>query len=81
MKLEEKKESEITNVGRHSFAFFLSTEKPPWVLMSEAVKTLQKEWILAFGGSSMHLWRPVGSLCYSLLQKKQKKIVTKGYKL
>ena len=35
--------SSLTKAGRHSVACFLRTEKPPWVLVSEAVKTLQNE--------------------------------------
>ena len=38
-----QRDSSITKAGRHSVACFLRTEKPPWVLVSEAVKTLQKE--------------------------------------
>lgn len=39
-------------------------EKPPWVLVSEAVKTLQKEWTVGFGGSGGHASGVVGSGCY-----------------
>jgi len=42
-KFNKKKTDCITNAGRHSVACFLRTEKPPWVLVSEAVKTLQNE--------------------------------------
>jgi len=42
-KYNKNKRDCVTNAGRHSVACFLRTENPPWVLVSEAVKTLQKE--------------------------------------
>lgn len=39
------------------------------MLVSDAVKTLQKEWTTGLGGSATHLSGLVGSLCYGLLQK------------
>lgn len=42
---------ELTNGGKHSSACLLSTENPPWVLVSEAVSVLQKEWIVHLSGS------------------------------
>lgn len=37
------KDRKQTSGGRHSSACLLNTEKPPWVLVSEAVRVLQKE--------------------------------------
>ena len=37
-KEREREREELTNGGRHSSACFLSTENPPWVLVSEAVR-------------------------------------------
>lgn len=54
----------ITNGGRHSFACLRRTENPPCVLVSEAVKTLQNEWTVGLGGSSIGLSGLLGSLCY-----------------
>lgn len=54
----------FTSGGRHSVACFLRTENPPWVLVSDAVKTLQKEWTFGFGGSERHGSGLVGSTCY-----------------
>lgn len=42
-----------TSGGRHSSACRRSTENPPWVLVSEAVRVLQKECTWNRGGSGM----------------------------
>ena len=41
----------LTRGGRHSSACLLRTENPPWVLVSDAVRVLQKEYTKGFGGS------------------------------
>ena len=61
----KNKTDHITNAGRHSMACFLRTEKPPWVLVSEAVKTLLNEWTGALGGSAVHGSGFIGSSCYN----------------
>lgn len=58
----------FTRDGRHSLACFLRTENPPWVLVSDAVKTLQKEWTFGLWGSGRHGSWLVGSACYSQLK-------------
>ena len=45
----EKEIKNPTNGGRHSSAWRLKTENPPWVLVSEAVSVLQKEWAWGLG--------------------------------
>lgn len=52
-----------TRGGRHSFACLRRTEKPPWVLVSEAVKTLQKECTVDLGGSGWQESGLTGSAC------------------
>lgn len=49
--------------GKQSLACFRRTENPPWVLVSEAVKILQKEQVAGVGGSGTHGSGLVGSLC------------------
>jgi hypothetical protein len=39
----------LTSGGRHSLAWRLSTEKPPWVLVSDGVRILQKECTTGLG--------------------------------
>ena len=60
-----------TRGGRHSSACRLSTEKPPCVLVSDAVKVLQKEctWNLGGGGGGDSFSIAFSSCCY-----KKKKI-------
>jgi hypothetical protein len=58
--------TQITSGGRHSEACLRRTENPPWVLVSEAVKTLQKEWTVGLGGSDGHGSGLVVSICYSI---------------
>jgi hypothetical protein len=53
----------LTSAGKHSSACLLRTENPPWVLVSEAVKVLQKEWALHFSGSCGSGSALVGSVC------------------
>lgn len=53
----------LTRGGRHSSACLLRTENPPWVLVSEAVKVLQKEWTLHFSGSCGSGFGLVSSFC------------------
>lgn len=52
-----------TNWGKHSVACFRSTENPPWVLVSDAVNILQKDWTVRFGWSGGHGSGLVGSFC------------------
>jgi hypothetical protein len=40
-----------TSGGRHSFAWRRRTEKPPWVLVSDGVRILQKECTTGLGVS------------------------------
>jgi len=53
----------LTNGGRQSSACLRRTEKPPWVLVSEAVSVLQNEWILTLGDSVKGSSGLVTSLC------------------
>ena len=61
--------TQITSGGRHSEACLRRTENPPWVLVSEAVKTLQKECTVGLGGSDELESGLVGSICYSVSMK------------
>lgn len=56
---------ELTSGGRHSSACLRRTEKPPWVLVSEAVSVLQKEWALHLSTSGSWGSRLVTSLCWN----------------
>jgi hypothetical protein len=60
----------LTSWGRHSSACLLRTEKPPWVLVSEAVNVLQKECAVHFSGSCSSGSRLVSSLCWSSIFRK-----------
>lgn len=53
----------LTKGGRQSSACLLRTEKPPWVLVSEAVSVLQNEWTLHLVGSGRAGSGLVTSLC------------------
>lgn len=53
----------LTSGGRQSSACLRRTEKPPWVLVSEAVSVLQNEWTVHLGGSGRGSSGLVTSLC------------------
>lgn len=53
----------LTNGGKQSSACLLNTENPPWVLVSEAVRVLQNEWIVHFSGSGRGGSGLVTALC------------------
>jgi hypothetical protein len=55
----------LTSGGRQSSACLRRTEKPPWVLVSEAVSVLQNEWTVHLGGSGRGSSGLVTSLCYT----------------
>lgn len=70
--------SNLTSGGRQSSACLRRTEKPPWVLVSDAVRVLQKEWTLALGGSGRGESGPVTSDCWSKEEKKIRQIAKKN---
>lgn len=53
----------LTSGGKQSSACLRRTEKPPWVLVSEAVSVLQNEWTVHLGDSGKGSSGLVTSLC------------------
>ena len=75
----KKKKRIQTRGGRHSSACRLSTENPPWVLVSDAVRVLQKEWTWnRGGGGGGGSFSTAFSSCYIIPPhiKKTKKIIS-----
>lgn len=62
----------LTNGGRQSSACLRRTEKPPWVLVSEAVRVLQNEWTVHLSGSGSGASGLEISLCW-LMEANNKK--------
>jgi hypothetical protein len=56
----------LTKGGRQSSACLRRTEKPPWVLVSEAVSVLQNEWTVHLSGSGSGGSGLVTSLCWCM---------------